>query len=132
MPPIPKDARDPYPGRGANRDPKVATPRHPPSSNEARAPPGRIFTFETLPEKGIDYSRNHVRRLIKKGKFPPPFYLSERVPAWTERTLDQWISRVRSRARERRQRRTAGRTSRSGTSGCTRAACRRKTKRRSP
>ena len=57
-----------------------------------KAPPGRIFTYETLPEKGIDYSRNHIRRLIKDGKFPKPFYPSERVPAWTERTLDQWIS----------------------------------------
>ena len=50
--------------------------------------PGRIYTFQTLPEKGIRYSRNHLRRLIRRGKFPPPIYLSERRPAWTEAALD--------------------------------------------
>jgi predicted DNA-binding transcriptional regulator AlpA len=58
---------------------------------EQRNSPGRIFTYETLPEKGIRYSRNHIRKLISKKKFPKPFFPSERVPAWTERVLDQWI-----------------------------------------
>ena len=96
-----------------------------------KAPPGRIFTYETLPEKGIDYSRNHIRRLIKDGKFPKPFYPSERVPAWTERTLDQWISDCEAEHASGANDELAGHTPRSGTSGCTRAACRRKTKRRS-
>jgi predicted DNA-binding transcriptional regulator AlpA len=54
--------------------------------------PGRIFTYETLPEKGISYSSNHIRRLVRKRKFPAPFYMSERRPAWTEAALDEWIA----------------------------------------
>ena len=53
---------------------------------------GRIYTFDTLPEKGITLHRNYLRRLIAAGKFPAPFYLSERRPAWTEATLDAWIA----------------------------------------
>jgi predicted DNA-binding transcriptional regulator AlpA len=53
--------------------------------------PGRIFTLRTLPEKGISFSNQHLRRLIRLGKFPPPFYLSDRRPAWTEAALDAWI-----------------------------------------
>ena len=52
---------------------------------------GRIYTLSSLPEKGISYSRNHIRRLVAKGKFPAPFYLSERVPAWTEAALNSWV-----------------------------------------
>jgi len=54
--------------------------------------PGRIFTFETLPEKGIHLHRNYIRRLVAAGKFPKPFYLSERRPAWTEAALDEFIA----------------------------------------
>ena len=52
----------------------------------------RIFTFDTLPEKGITLHRNYIRRLVKARKFPAPFYLSERRPAWTELALDQFIA----------------------------------------
>ena len=52
---------------------------------------GRIYTFDTLPEKGISFHRNYIRRLVKAGKFPAPFYMSERRPAWTETTIDSWI-----------------------------------------
>lgn len=57
----------------------------------APEPKGRLFTFQTLPEKGISFTPNHIRRLVKAHKFPAPFYLSERVPAWTESALDAWI-----------------------------------------
>jgi hypothetical protein len=61
----------------------------------ARGPPGKIFTYATLEQKiGRHYTPNHLRRLWQRndGSFPAPdFYLSERVPAWTERTLDQHI-----------------------------------------
>ena len=53
---------------------------------------GRIYTFGTLPEKGIRYSSNHIRRLVAQGKFPKPFYMTERRPAWTEATLEEWIA----------------------------------------
>lgn len=107
MPPVPKERRDPYPGGGAYRgDPnKVAAQRPRPNYSEARAPPGRIYTFSTLPEKGIDYSRNHIRRLVEAGRFPEPFYLSERRPAWSEAQLDQWIcEREANREQDRAER----------------------------
>jgi prophage regulatory protein len=65
MPPVPKDQR--------------------------RTSPGRVYTFDTLREKGIPFSKNHIRRLVAKGKFPAPFYMSERRPAWSEAQLDAWI-----------------------------------------
>lgn len=55
-------------------------------------PKGRIFTLKTLADKGINYHPNYIRRLVLKGKFPEPFYLSERRPAWTEAQLDAWVS----------------------------------------
>ena len=55
-------------------------------------PKGRLYTFSTLREKGIQFVPNHIRRLVAAGKFPKPFYLSERRPAWTEATLDAWIA----------------------------------------
>jgi predicted DNA-binding transcriptional regulator AlpA len=53
---------------------------------------GRVFTLKTLPEKGITFSPNHIRRLVAAGRFPKPFRLSERRPAWSEATLDRWIA----------------------------------------
>lgn len=53
---------------------------------------GRIYTLRDLPLKGISFSSVHLHRLIRAGKFPPPFYMSERRPAWTEATLDLWIA----------------------------------------
>ena len=38
----------------------------------------RLITFAQLgPEKGISRCRDHVRRLVKVGKFPVPIQLSE-------------------------------------------------------
>ena len=54
-------------------------------------PKGRLYTLSTLREKGIQFVPNHIRRLVKKGRFPAPFYLSERRPAWTEAALDAFI-----------------------------------------
>ena len=61
------------------------------SSRTRKAPKGRVFTFRTLSEKGIDYHPNHVRRLVHAGKFPKPIYLGPRKPAWLEDELDAWI-----------------------------------------
>jgi len=67
------------------------------SDAPSQGPPshkGRVYTFATLHQKGILYTPNHIRRLVKRGRFPPPFYMSERVPAWTEATLDAWIAEL--------------------------------------
>ena len=62
---------------------------------------GKIYTLRTLREKGIMYSSVHLRRLIRADRFPRPFYLSDRRPAWTEATLDAWIEGLEGTARRR-------------------------------
>ena len=63
------------------------------TSRTREAPPlGRVFTYKTLPLKGIDYHPNHVRRLVHAGKFPKPVYLGARKPVWLEGDLDAWIN----------------------------------------
>ena len=64
--------------------------------------PGRIYTLRDLPLKGITYSSVHIHRLVKAGKFPPPFYMSERRPAWTERSIDEWIGERQEAAAAKR------------------------------
>jgi prophage regulatory protein len=68
----------------------ITTP-HFGSSRTRKVPKGRVFTFKTLPEKGIDFHPNHVRRLVRAGRFPKPIYLSWRRPVWLEDELDRWI-----------------------------------------
>ena len=42
-------------------------------------------------------SVSNIRRMVREGKFPPPFALTENRQAWLEQDVDEWISeRVRS------------------------------------
>ena len=38
--------------------------------------------------KGIDYSKAHLHRLIRAGKFPRPIKLGENRNAWIEEEID--------------------------------------------
>jgi prophage regulatory protein len=59
----------------------------------------RVIVFERLrPEKGITYSRDHLRRKCGKGQFPKPIPLSEHRIAWVEAEVDAWLA---ERAAER-------------------------------
>ena len=59
----------------------------------------RVLTFAQLgPEKGIPHCRDHIRRLVKAGKFPAPIQLSENKIAWLEAEIDAMIA---ARAEER-------------------------------
>ncbi len=52
----------------------------------------RIITFGRLrPEKGIGYSRDHLRRKVRDGSFPTPIPLSESRIGWIEAEIDRWI-----------------------------------------
>jgi prophage regulatory protein len=52
----------------------------------------RLISFKELkPQKGIPYSRDHLRVLTKENKFPPPLALSEKSIAWLESDIDAWI-----------------------------------------
>jgi hypothetical protein len=60
----------------------------------------RLLTFAQLgPEKGIPHCRDHVRKLVKAGKFPAPIQLSENKIAWLEAEIDAMIA---ARAEERK------------------------------
>lgn len=41
--------------------------------------------------KGISYSRPHLFRLIKSGKFPVPCKIGMNRNAWPEPEIDAWV-----------------------------------------
>jgi predicted DNA-binding transcriptional regulator AlpA len=51
----------------------------------------RYLTIKDLPEKGIQYHVNHLRRLWRDGRFPVPKHLSPRKLVWEEAEIDAWI-----------------------------------------
>jgi prophage regulatory protein len=57
----------------------------------------RLLSFEELRTvKGIRYSRQHIHRLMKSGRFPRPVKLSgsaSGVNAWCEPEIDEHIQR---------------------------------------
>jgi prophage regulatory protein len=59
----------------------------------------RLIAFNELrPEKGIVYSRDHLREKVRKGEFPAPVQLSDKRIAWIESEIDDWINqRLESR-----------------------------------
>ena len=53
----------------------------------------RILRFPELRSlKGIDYSRVHIDRLEKAGKFPKRLHLGENSVGWLEDEIDAWIA----------------------------------------
>ena len=54
----------------------------------------RVIGFEDLKPKGIKYTRQHIDRLVKKKRFPPPFKMSgsDKGPnSWFEDVIDEHI-----------------------------------------
>jgi hypothetical protein len=54
-------------------------------------PMRRILTVKNLPEKGIAYHVNNLRRLWRQGLFPKPFYPTKRRCSWFEEDIDKWL-----------------------------------------
>jgi prophage regulatory protein len=53
----------------------------------------KLITFQDLgPKKGVPYSRDHLRRLTKSGKFPKPVAVGDHRIGWIEREVDQWLA----------------------------------------
>ena len=53
----------------------------------------KLITFDRLaPDKGISYSRDHLRRKCNAGDFPKPIPISEKRIAWDESEIDAWIA----------------------------------------
>jgi len=64
----------------------------------------KLITYDRLsPEKGIRYSRDHLRRKVKAREFPQPIPVSERRIAWIEAEIDAWLD-ARVAVRDRRTR----------------------------
>ncbi len=60
----------------------------------------RVIGYDQLkPEKGIPYTRDHLRRLVKAGRFPKPIRLGESRIAWIESEVDEYL-KARAAARE--------------------------------
>jgi prophage regulatory protein len=52
----------------------------------------RVIPYSRLEmEKGIRFSREHIRRLIKAEKFPPPLALGDHTIGWIDSELDAWL-----------------------------------------
>jgi prophage regulatory protein len=51
----------------------------------------RMLSHPDLREKGIKFSRQHLRRLIRQGKFPAPCKLGENTNAWPEAEIDKYL-----------------------------------------
>jgi len=62
----------------------------------------KLLEFSDLKlAKGIPYTRTHLWRLWKAGKFPRPIRVGDNRNAWIDTEIDNWIeSRVASRDRE--------------------------------
>jgi predicted DNA-binding transcriptional regulator AlpA len=52
----------------------------------------RYLTLKDLPDKGVHYHVNHLRRMWGDGRFPPPQHLSPRKLVWDEAVIDAWIA----------------------------------------
>jgi predicted DNA-binding transcriptional regulator AlpA len=65
-----------------------------PKSPSVTTPTTRILNYEALRDKGIHYSRSHLRRLWQRDppEFPVPFQTSPSRIAWRESSIDAWIA----------------------------------------
>ena len=51
----------------------------------------RLLNLDGLREKGIKFSRQHIRRLVRRKRFPAPVKVGENTNAWPEHEIDQYI-----------------------------------------
>jgi prophage regulatory protein len=54
----------------------------------------RLLSYDRLRDKGVPYTREHLARLVKSGKFPPPVSLSNKRIAWVESEVDDWLVQI--------------------------------------
>jgi len=51
-----------------------------------------LLMFSDLAHKGIPFSRQHVARLIKQGRFPAPIKLGVGTNRWISSEIDDWLA----------------------------------------
>jgi prophage regulatory protein len=60
----------------------------------------KLIDFKSLAiAKGINYSRDHLRRKCKAGEFPKPIAVSDHRIGWIEAEVDDWLA-GKKRARD--------------------------------
>jgi prophage regulatory protein len=52
-----------------------------------------LLSRSQLKAMGVDYSRPHLWRLVRDGKFPKPVHLGERKIAWVADEIDAHLKR---------------------------------------
>jgi prophage regulatory protein len=52
----------------------------------------KILSLKDLRERGILYSRVHIYRLVKAGKFPAPIKVGQNRIGWVESEIDEWLN----------------------------------------
>jgi prophage regulatory protein len=52
----------------------------------------RFLTYADLKDKGVDYSKEHLWRLIKAGRFPKPVKGLQAANCWPEPEVDEAIA----------------------------------------
>jgi len=53
----------------------------------------KLIDFKSLgPLKGINYSRDHLRRKWKADEFPKPVHISDHRIAWIEAEIEAWLA----------------------------------------
>jgi DNA-directed RNA polymerase alpha subunit len=59
----------------------------------------KLIDFKRLAlDKGITYSRDHLRRKVKAKEFPAPISVSDHRISWDEDEIDEWLA-AKKRAR---------------------------------
>jgi prophage regulatory protein len=54
--------------------------------------------YKDLKRKGVPFSRVHVGRMVKEGRFPKPVKLGEKENCWIESEIEDWLAeRIRAR-----------------------------------
>jgi prophage regulatory protein len=51
----------------------------------------KVLAFRDLRAKGIPFCRQHITKLVKKGKFPAPGKIGLKTNAWDESEIDQYL-----------------------------------------
>jgi prophage regulatory protein len=67
----------------------------------------KIVGFNDLAPRGIRFSRVHISRLEKEGKFPKHLNLAPQSIGWLEEGIDAWIA-ARAAERSEKPAQTAG------------------------
>jgi prophage regulatory protein len=60
----------------------------------------RLLTYNELRDKkGIPFCRDHLRLLVRAGRFPRPIQIGPRRIAWAENMIDEYLERLEANAR---------------------------------